>query len=564
MPDAPQQLLRARAERVVATTRVALSVVVLLSIWIDPSAPANYAGLTYTLHIIYVSYAVALALFTWRRGLAGPLPAVTHAIDILSFLILQFLTLGSSSPLFIYFIFVLFSATIRWGWRGTLVTTPPLFIAYVVMGIWMSRTLPSDTFEMNRFLIRVGYLIMVAGLLVYLGRHEARLREELEQLARWPALAEGDQRTSISLMLAHAASIVGAASAVAAWETEDEPRTTVASWTPVGTSLETYSPDELDTVAPDSQANTSFVVTGTNAPAIVKSGSELITGRAPELHPRIAERLRGSSIASAPFGTERVSGRLFFAGVQHPSASLLPVVELVTREFGASVDQFAIRARQRQLAIGEDRVRVARDLHDGVLQALTGIRLEMQGIATTVGEGPATHTRDRLLALERAIAIEQRELRRFIEGLRPFVRTPPASGGLPLRLEDLRERIALQWKVPIDVRVGAPLRALPPELEAAVPQMVHEAVINALKHGQPSRISVDLREQGDALVVSVSDDGRGFPLHGRFDRQALIERGIAPRSLCERVASLGGDVTIESAATGARVDITLPLARTVA
>ncbi len=559
-----QRLLRGQAERVVAATRVGLSVVVLLSIWIDPSEPANYARLTYFLHVVYVSYAIGVAIYIWRRGPVGPIAFVTHAIDIISFSVLQYLTLGSSSPLFIYFVFVLFTATIRWGWRGTLATTPPLLVAYVVMGISMSLTLPSDVFEMNRFLIRVGYLLMVAGLLVYLGRHEARLREELELLARWPALGEGDLKSAVTLMLAHAASIVGAGSAVAAWEAEEEPHTLVASWTVAESTLSEYSPEEIDALVPDDVDDASFTATGGNEPAIVKSARGLTAQPVPRVHPRIAERLGESGVASAPFRTERVAGRLFFGGVVRPTGSLLAVVELVAREFGASLDQYVARLRQRQLAIGEDRVRVARDLHDGVLQALTGIRLELQGIATTLGQDSPEDTRDRLLALERAIAIEQRELRRFIEGLRPLVRRVPAAGGLDQRLAELRERIALQWKVPIDMRVDGLLPALPPEIEAAVPQMVHEAVVNALKHGQPSRIAVDLRGQGDHLLIAVTDDGRGFPFQGRLDRQALADRNLGPRSLCERVASLGGDVAIESATTGARIEMSLPLARTVA
>ena len=538
MPVAPQPLLRAHAEVVVAGTRVGIAALVLCSIWIDPSEPANNARLTYVLHSAYLTYAAVLALYIWRRGLAGWWPIITHAIDIVAFSIFQYLTLGSSSPLFIYFVFVLFGATIRWGWRGTLATTPPLLAAYLVMGASMSVAAPSESFEMNRFLIRVGQLFMVAGLLVYLGRHEAKLRQEIEQLARWPALGEGDLKSSTTLMLGHAASIVGASGAVAAWS-DEEPRTMVASWTQRESTLAGYSPEELDAIVPETSA--SFVVTGA-------------------LHPRIAERLPGGNVVSAPFRTERVSGRLFFAGIVRPAAGLVPVVELVAREFGASVDQFAIRSRQRQLAIAEDRVRVARDLHDGVLQALTGVRLELQGIATTHDAAAGGETRDRLLALERALAIEQRELRRFIEGLRPFVRHA-ATGGLAERLEELRERLALQWKVPIDIRVGGSLAGLSAEIEEAVPQMVHEAVVNAVKHGQPSRIAVDLREDAQQLVVTVSDDGHGFPLHGRFDGRALMERDIGPRSLCERVASLGGNVVIDSGAAGARVEMSLPLAR---
>ena len=73
---------------------------------------------------------------------------------------------------------------------------------------------------------------------------------------------------------------------------------------------------------------------------------------------------------------------------------------------------------------------MARDLHDGVLQSLTGIRLEMRAVAAALDETPST--RDRLFAIERALAIEQRELRFFIGGLGPggaARRTARSRGG---------------------------------------------------------------------------------------------------------------------------------------
>lgn len=562
MSTAPQRLLRAHAEVVVAGTRVAVAAVIELSLWADPPDPPRFTSLAGALHLGYLAYAAILALYTWRRGVAGSTPAVTHGVDIIALSLFNYLTLGSSSPLFVYFVFLLFSATIRWGWKGTVWTAPPLLVVYLVMGISMDRTLPADQFELNRFLIRVGYLIMVTGLLAYLARHEEKLRDEIEQLARWPVLAERDLAASVTLMLGHAAAIVGAQSAVATWVDDEEPDTMVGAWSRDSSMLRAFSPAEVDAVVPDELASLSFLVTDSERPlAIVKRGAALTTGPAPVLHPRIVEHLRGSNLVSAPFRTERVSGRLFFSGVHRPMRSIVPVVELVAREFGASIDQFAIRRRQRQLAVAGDRVRVARDLHDGVLQALTGIRLELQGMATSLdGDGD---TRDRLLALERALAIEQRELRRFIDGLRPLA-VRRSGGALAQRLDDLRERITRQWKVPVDIRIDGVLEALPGDVEGAVPQMVHEAVVNALKHGQPSRIAVDLQERSGRLLVAVTDDGRGFPFQGRFDGAALMARNIGPRSLCERVTSLGGDVTIESSPAGVRVELWVPVTRTVA
>src|SRR6185503_1623995 len=108
--------------------------------------------------------------------------------------------------------------------------------------------------------------------------------------------------------------------------------------------------------------------------------------------------------------------------------------------------------RSRQVAIGEERIRVARDLHDGVLQSLTGMRFELQNLATQLQEDSLERTRDRLVAIERALALAQRELRFFIEDLQPIRPAIRAASDLASRLDELKGQIAAQWQTPITVR----------------------------------------------------------------------------------------------------------------
>jgi signal transduction histidine kinase len=277
------------------------------------------------------------------------------------------------------------------------------------------------------------------------------------------------------------------------------------------------------------------------------------------VHAALRRYLERGDFMSAPFQTERVSGRVFFGALSLATVEMLPLVELVAREIGASIDQREIHDRSRQVAIGEERIRVARDLHDGVLQSLTGMRLELQSLATQLREDALAETHDRLLAIERALAMAQRELRFFIEDLQPMRSAPREEGDLVTRLEELKDQIAAQWQTPVTVRFTGPRAALPPDIEAAVPRMVHEAVVNALKHAGPSRVSVTLESHHDGLRVIVSDDGRGFPFTGHYDHATLVQRNIGPASLRERVAALGGQVEVDSTASGSKVEIHLPL-----
>ena len=278
---------------------------------------------------------------------------------------------------------------------------------------------------------------------------------------------------------------------------------------------------------------------------------------ASSLHPRLRDSIAEGPIASAPFRTENLGGRVYFAGLASTTPDVIPAVEVVAREIGNSLDRLYVAERMRQLALREDRMRVSRDLHDGVLQALTGIRLELQDVAQDSAEHPATH--GRLLAAERALATEQRELRRFIDGLKPHSAEGREPGGsLVNTLRDLTSRLSAEWKTPITLRVGPPDLSVDQPLAHPLRLMVHEAVINALKHGHPSRVAVAVEAVDNGLSVTVTDDGRGFPFRGRLDHEAVMHSDAAPVTLRDRVAALNGRIAIDSGARGARVEILLP------
>jgi len=273
--------------------------------------------------------------------------------------------------------------------------------------------------------------------------------------------------------------------------------------------------------------------------------------------PLLAALDGATGLASAAFSTARVSGRAFFAEIGPPGADTVPLIDVVARQIGNSLEQLHVTLQLRDIAAGEERLRVSRDLHDGVLQSLTGIRLEIRSLASAVASDPAP-ARARLIALERALAIEQRELRQFIEALAPSrSRREPQATGMRERLESLRERMALEWKTPVTLRVGADTADLPEPLVEAVRLMVHEAIVNALKHGDPSRVAVTVERLDDGLRIGVADDGHGFPFRGRYDHGALERLPAAPRSLLDRVSALGGELAIESSDSGSRVEIVL-------
>ena len=512
-------LFASRTERTIAASRVILAASSLFAAWLDPPEAALYVASTFTLQAIYVGYAIVIAAVMWNRSSSGRLPLATHVTDVVLCSGFQYLTRGPSSPFFTYFVFSLFCAALRWDWRATLATSAVVVVAFLSMGAWMSWRVGAADFALRPFIVRTVYLTVIGSLLVFLGQHEARLRSEIERLARWPAAGGLDANAALNRVLSHAARIVGAQRAVVLWEVGDEPWVFTASWSADRMVVNKHGPDEFDS---------------------------------------LVANLDVEGVASAPFQTDRLSGRVFLSDLQHPTAELLSLTVVVAREIGTSLDQVELSEQLKQIAVREQRINLARDLHDGVLQSLTGLRLELQSVATQLAPS-ASSARDRLLAAERALAIEQRELRLFIDELKPTALTP---GETPLRsrLEALRERVALEWKIPVTIRLTPESVALSQQLEQAVPMMAHEAIVNALKHAQPSRISVDVQSDSHTLKLVVSDDGHGFPFQGHYEHGALTRLNLGPSSLRERALSLGGCMTIDSGPTGSRVEIAVPVA----
>jgi signal transduction histidine kinase len=562
MESLPPQFSDARVERVIAAVRVVLAVSSLFALWLDPQEPESYLPLTYWLQGAYAAYAFVLAAVMWNRDSRGNLPLFSHVADVAMASVFQYVTLGPSSPFFTYYTFVLFAAALRWGWPATVRTTAVVLLAYLAMGASMISELGLAQFPLNRFITRSMYLVVASIVLVYLRRHEARLRDEIRRLARWPVASAGDWASVVPKVLEHAAGILGSSRVTLVWSAEDEPWLYVSSWPIEAAAITRHAPDEFEPVVPAALEDCTFFssdrLSGEAQWTVSRAGSQFRWSGLP-VHAGLAVRADGAGVLSAPFRTDYLAGRVFFSELSSPSVDIMPLAEVVGREIGASLDQLHSYDRSRRLAIAEDRIRLARDLHDGVLQSLTGVRLELQSLARTdVASTAAPAGSDRLLAIERALAMEQRDLRRFIADLKPSSRTA-AGGSLAERLDEIQRRVALEWQAPVTIRVSPSELSVQAAFDHAVPLMVHEAIVNALKHGHPSRVSVDVRAAGDALRVVVSDDGCGFSFSGRYDHAALIAANAGPVSLLERVASLGGELAIDSSPAGSRVELVLPL-----
>jgi signal transduction histidine kinase len=361
----------------------------------------------------------------------------------------------------------------------------------------------------------VASLVVTTGLLVYIGALHERVRDELAKLASWPRPSQVGRDEVVRETLDLARDVLHAPRALLAWEEQEEP------WVWCAVS----GPDEG---------------LSREAPGFLESSA-------------LSDRLRTRAVISAPVTGDTMQGRLFFLDRDDFTFDDVTLAEVVGRLVATRIDQFNVAERIRAAAVGEERIRVARDLHDGLLQSLTGAALQLESVHKLVGTSDE-EARRRLRGVQELLEHDQRELRSLITDLRPAT---SERSGLPLetRLAALAQRFERQWDVGVAVTIEPPFPTLREERSGAVYNIVHEAVANAARHARATRIDAIVRARNGHVEIVVTDDGQGFPFHGEFDLDALDELRRGPLTLKERVASLGGEMMLYSSPEGARLEI---------
>jgi hypothetical protein len=309
---------RSRAERQIAIGRVLLASFALTAVWLDPSERSHYPDSAYALMAAYVVYAVGVVLLEPRLQLQlERLRIVTHAIDIVVFSALIYLTEGPTSLFFVLFVFTLITATLRWQWRGALWTTVVTLVAFFGLGILSAYVHHDPDFEVAEFVIGIVYLAVVGWLLSFLGMHEARLRGEMDKLAVWSRDVQPDYsvKDSRSRMLAHAADAMGAPRVILTWEDRDEPWLNIAFGEGRRTTHTRVGPEEYSPLLAPGLEGAAFVCLdargGPGALTTYSIDGDLRRRRGAPVDQAFADRFEIGSVISAPVGMDGSVARLF-------------------------------------------------------------------------------------------------------------------------------------------------------------------------------------------------------------------------------------------------------------
>lgn len=203
------------------------------------------------------------------------------------------------------------------------------------------------------------------------------------------------------------------------------------------------------------------------------------------------------------------------------------------------------QSQLNELAIAEERNRLARDLHDSVKQQVFAVMMQL-GAARVLLGAEAHPAREPVVEAERLAQQAGAELSLLIHELRP------AALGARGLAEVLRDYVA-DWSR--QSGVAATLHAegaerLPPAVEYGLLRVAQEALANVARHSQASAVRVTLRASQRAVTLTVADDGQGFAADG-------VQRGIGLESMRERMTAMGGRLVIASGpGTGTTVTAT--------
>jgi two-component system sensor histidine kinase UhpB len=201
--------------------------------------------------------------------------------------------------------------------------------------------------------------------------------------------------------------------------------------------------------------------------------------------------------------------------------------------------------RQALLAQEGERQRIARELHDEVGQTLTGVILQVEGLAAEIPD----ELRAQLDELRETVRHGAEEVRTIARRLRPDALE---ELGLSSSLAALAGVFERQARVRVDRDLAQDV-TVSPEEELVIYRVAQEALTNVARHAEASRVRVELRDGPGGIVLTVHDDGRGLPEHALDSSQGI-------RGMRERAMLVGAKLSVDSrpGGDGTRVRLAIP------
>jgi signal transduction histidine kinase len=498
-------------ERILAVARLLLAFGSLLALAFGSTEPARYASITLLLLLAYFGHSLALlAIVSRRAGISNRVTPLVHVADLLWPAAISVFTGGANSPFFFYFSFAMLAAAFRWGMRATLATTIASLAIIVVEALLLTGPLKeaiNSGFNLNGFLLRETYLTIFGILVGYLAEAEKRRRAEALNAAHIANKARVDvgMKGTMQAVLQEVLALSGARGLLLAaaeaesqqgylWRAEVSGEGNGSGSIFSGRQLEGPEQGGYFFAMPSGCVGAAWRGSHSeSAVAIDESGSRIPEGKcllgaefAAQHSPKL---LLLGKVSVAPDIEVRLF--LFEPRLGGLLETQLRILRGLMNSVAPSVYNVYLLRRLHSRAAAAERGRMARELHDGVVQSLHAIAFRLYALRTSQGTDVGKQNQE-LTEIQELVQNETVNLRALIRQLEPLHFDPR-------HLLDYLSRMVEQFRY--DTGIGAKFVCdladigLPANTCRELAGIVREALANVLKHSGAGSVVVRLSAQ---------------------------------------------------------------------
>jgi len=553
----PHQTDRHHFERQIVFARPIFVLLALLAMLEQHPPKETHRAVSFLIAYLIVALVVTqLERLLRKRGWHLPL-----AFDLLALGFLMYIS-PSTVPVWFPYMFLCYAAGIRWGFSLTMPLAGALSLVLVLV-----TAVKGEIHWMQVFAwlgITVGTFAGGAGL-AFLGDINRRFAAQIEFFSRIGSTMQVDQglAESLRLFLDELAISFGVEEGLLLYRDTDLER--IFLWRLKSGESERLVPESMPLSRTDG-----FLLDDLDATicwnSLVGQGSGFGWDRRdarplkslPRLPGPAQQEFKVRSFMTVAFEQGgQATGRLFLINGRKPfQKEDLAWLERIATHIGPALENIFLLRHLRARAIEAERSRIARDLHDGILQTLLSIEIQLDVLRRRVPATPDQAVAG-LTTLQQTVKNESAELRHMVTDLRPL---RVQSADLIDLMRGFAERYRNESALALDVLIDSVELHAPDRVCREIFQIYREALNNIKKHAKASHVVVKLSQDDSRLVLVVDDNGEGFSFAGRFTGDELDRLRLGPISIKERTRTVGGVLTVESnPGHGARLTIEVPL-----
>lgn len=577
-----------RTERWLATARVALTIAAELTLWVEPARGFIYSRWLYWLLTVYLAHAVVVMLLVrFRPQSTLAFRLVVHSADIIWPVLISMFAPAQRGPFFLFFVFVMAAAAYRWGmWEtvGTAVTAVALlwlealamrfglgsFADQGLGGLHPRLAVSLQELDPQQLFMSSVYLLVLGFLLGYMSENQKRVRAERAVINRIlsSTRVESGITGNMQQILSEVTRIFRASRSLSASQESHSYRVFLAEVNKDMKSTETLRWREASTESQeaylfDSPADAIYAVRnggGFQTVMLDRDGLRL-RNTSTQFMDSLArvEKFNAMISVAMVLGTEW-TGRVYLFDpemVGNPEEELRFLQEFAQQVGPAIYNVYLVR-RLRERAGALERARFARELHDGAIQSLIAVEMQLDVLRRQSGaQSPVVKVE--LGRIQKLLREEVLKLRELMQAMKSFeVDAERLLGFISDTVERFRRETGIAAEFVSEVeRVDLAQKGC-----RELARIVQESLVNVRKHSGAHHVLVRLAQRAGNLQLTVEDDGKGFNFTGRRSGVELATTRTGPAVIRERVHLLAGELAIESTpGHGTRLEVRIPPTR---